>query len=173
MFDRSTIGHVGKHSYCIAGQEDEMAWAPLHVERGLTGETSAVTVFAALGSQLVSNHFSPDPEGICRSIADVMAGGAHRPRYYAGIVGRDHRAVLERAGWDKRRVRECLAAEAYRTVGEMIRKGALPPDAGSADTRSGSIRSRTAITSSSSRPAAPVIGRPSARPGALPAPPCP
>ena len=132
-FDRSTIGHAGKYSYCIAEQEDEMAWAPLHVERGLTGETSAVTVFAAIGWQPVSNHFNPDPEGICRSIADVMASGAHRPRYYAVIVGRDHRTVLERAGWDKRRVRACLAAEAYRTVGEMIRQGALSADAGSAD----------------------------------------
>ena len=167
------IGHAGKYSSCIAGQEDEMAWAPLHVERGLTGETSAVTVFAALGSQPVSNHFSPDAEGICRPIADVMADGAHRPRYYAGIVGRDHRAVLERAGWDKRRVRECLAAEAYRTVGEMIRKSALPPTPAPPTARSGSIRSKTAITSSSSRPAAPASGRPSARSGAPPAPPCP
>lgn len=133
VFDRSTFGHAGKYSYCIAEQEDEMAWAPLHVERGLSGESSAVTVFAALASHQVSNHFSADPEGICKSIADVMASGAHRPGYYVVIVGRDHRAVLERAGWDKRRVRECLAAEAYRTVGEMIRKGALPPEAGSPD----------------------------------------
>ena len=132
-FDRSTIGHAGKYSYCIAEQEDEMTWAPLHLERGLEPGTSAVTVFAALGSQQVGNHFSADPEGVLRSIADVMAGGAPRVGYWAVIVGRDHRAVLERTGWDKRRVREFLAQAAYRTTGELIRRGAIPPTDGAAE----------------------------------------
>ena len=45
--DRSTLGHPGKFSYCIAEDEEDTTWAPLHVQRGLPPEVSAVTVMAA------------------------------------------------------------------------------------------------------------------------------
>src|SRR5262245_19269530 len=44
VLDRSTQGHPGKYSYCIAENEEENPWEPLHVERGLGREASAVTV---------------------------------------------------------------------------------------------------------------------------------
>ena len=33
--DRSTLGHPGKFSYCVAEDEEDTAWLPLHVQRGL------------------------------------------------------------------------------------------------------------------------------------------
>ena len=32
--DRATHGHPGKYSYCVAENEDDSPWEPLHVERG-------------------------------------------------------------------------------------------------------------------------------------------
>ena len=43
--DRSTLGHPGKFSYCVAEDEDRSTWQPLHVQRGLPPEVSAVTVW--------------------------------------------------------------------------------------------------------------------------------
>ena len=126
VFDRSTIGHPGKYTYCIAEQEDEMAWAPLHVERGLAPGTNAVTIMAAEGPHQVGNGHSNDPEGVLLTIADVLASGIPAVGSYAVIIGPEHRAVLEREGWDKRRVREFLAKEAYRTFGELTRRGQRP-----------------------------------------------
>lgn len=43
--DRSTLSHPGAWSFCIAENEDASPWEPLHVEKGLPPDSSAVTVF--------------------------------------------------------------------------------------------------------------------------------
>jgi hypothetical protein len=45
-FDRATLGHPGKYTYCIAENENT-SWQPLHVQRGFERSFSTVTVFAA------------------------------------------------------------------------------------------------------------------------------
>lgn len=45
--DRSTLGHPGKFSYCIAEDEEDTSWLPLSVQRGMPEGASAVTVMAA------------------------------------------------------------------------------------------------------------------------------
>ncbi len=50
--DMSSLGQPAKYLFCAAENEEESPWEPLHVERGLPREQSAVTVFACQ---------SPDP----------------------------------------------------------------------------------------------------------------
>ena len=57
LFDRTVIGHPGKYTYCIAENETETHWNPLHVERGFSRQQSAVTVFAAWGPRQVRSGF--------------------------------------------------------------------------------------------------------------------
>ena len=45
--DRSTLGHPGKFSFCIAEDEEDTSWKSLSEQRGLPKEASAVTVMAA------------------------------------------------------------------------------------------------------------------------------
>src|SRR4030067_1168677 len=40
--DKATQGHPGKFSFCIAENEVESPWEPLHVERGFPREASTV-----------------------------------------------------------------------------------------------------------------------------------
>ena len=47
--DRSTMGHPGKYTYCIAENEADSPWEPYHVEKGFAADTSTVTVLPALG----------------------------------------------------------------------------------------------------------------------------
>src|SRR5437870_11068083 len=41
--DRSTLGHPGKFTFCVAEDEEDSTWLPLSVERGIPAGTSAVT----------------------------------------------------------------------------------------------------------------------------------
>jgi len=47
QIDRSTLGHPGKFSYCIAEDEEDTTWKSLSEERGIERAASAVTVMAA------------------------------------------------------------------------------------------------------------------------------
>src|SRR5207244_2630691 len=71
--DRSTQGHPGKYTYCIAELEEDSPWPPLHVDRGLPREASAVTVFAAEGPHNVLSHYGETADAIVVAIADTMA----------------------------------------------------------------------------------------------------
>src|SRR2546422_293048 len=73
LLDRSTQGHPGKYTFCIAELEEESPWEPLHVARGLPREASAVTVFAAEGPHNVLSHYGETAEAIVVAIADTMA----------------------------------------------------------------------------------------------------
>ena len=53
--DRATQGQPGKYSFCCAENEADSPWRPLHVERGIPPDRSAVTIVAAGGNvQFVS-----------------------------------------------------------------------------------------------------------------------
>ena len=45
--DRSTLGHPGKHSFCVAEDEEGTGWLPLATQRDVPAGASAVTVMAA------------------------------------------------------------------------------------------------------------------------------
>src|SRR5512140_652956 len=62
--DRSSLGHGGKYTYCIAENEAESPWPPLHATRGLRRDQNAVTILAALAPHQYSNGLSSTPEGV-------------------------------------------------------------------------------------------------------------
>ncbi|HEX7124947.1 MAG TPA: hypothetical protein VF406_04120 [Thermodesulfobacteriota bacterium] len=132
VFDRGTLGHPGRYTYCI-GEIEDGRFDPLHVERGFGRDESVVTVMAAEAPNQVSNHVSTTPEGILATIADRM-----RALGSANVGGRqemlvvlcpEHAATVAAAGWTKRQVREHLWRTAVRTRGELKAGGVLPPDA--------------------------------------------
>jgi hypothetical protein len=47
--DMAVAGHPGKYTFCVAENEEESPWEPLHVERGLPRDASAVTVVGISG----------------------------------------------------------------------------------------------------------------------------
>ena len=51
--DMATHGHAGKYTFCIAENEDESPWEPLHVERGFKVGDSTVTAIGGSGPQNV------------------------------------------------------------------------------------------------------------------------
>jgi hypothetical protein len=128
LLDRSTLGHPGKYTYCIAENEAASPWDPFHVARGCRADESAVTVFAAEAPHSVSNHVSNDARGILTSIADSLATLGSNNMFVMGeaavVIGPEHAATIRKDGLTRRDVQEFLFARARRRLADLTFHGA-------------------------------------------------
>ncbi|MGH7963986.1 MAG: hypothetical protein ACRERD_19555, partial [Candidatus Binatia bacterium] len=67
--DRSTLGHAGKFTFCLAEDEDDSPWLPLAQERGIPTGVSAVTVMAGEAPRQIMNEWTHNPEELCATFA--------------------------------------------------------------------------------------------------------
>ncbi|BBX75707.1 hypothetical protein H7H78_00270 [Mycobacterium shinjukuense] len=111
-FDKSTLGHPGKYTFCIAENEEESPWAPYHVEHGYAPEDSTVLVIGAEAPHSVTNHISDDPHGILDSVASAMSTIAHNNAVLGGsctvVIGVEHARTIASFGWTRDDVRRYL-----------------------------------------------------------------
>jgi len=132
-FDQSTQGTPAKYSFCIAENEEESPWEPLHVERGFARERSAVTVHFARSTLHVENRVSNQPEQVLLTIADSMsyagAWGGGRGGYTV-VVGPEHAQLLASRGWTKQAAKAFLWESWGRRRGELRRFGLIQPETG-------------------------------------------
>jgi hypothetical protein len=121
--DKSTLGHPGKYTYCIAENEEASPWAPYHVEQGYGPEDSTVFVIASEAPHSVTNHISNDPEGILDSICSAMSTIAHNNAVMGGacavVIGPEHAATIGRHGWTRNDVRCYLWMNTRNTFGDI------------------------------------------------------
>ena len=104
--DMSTFGAPSKFSYLAAENEQASPWEPLHVERGLPREASAVTVIGAECPHNVNDHESITAEGILTTIAGTfIAVGANDIYYHQAqpliILGPEHAKTVADGGFSK------------------------------------------------------------------------
>ena len=107
--DRSTLGHPGKISYCVAEDEEDSPWLPLAEERGVPQHASAVTVMSAGAPRQIMNEWTTAPEEILATfIAEIKASMRHYSIYpgnYAMVVPPQLRTYFAAAGWSKADIR--------------------------------------------------------------------
>ncbi|MFH1486455.1 MAG: hypothetical protein ABIH46_10315 [Chloroflexota bacterium] len=113
VYDRSTFGQAGKYSFCIAENEDENPWEPLHVELGYSKDVSTVTVFGGASPQNVLDMTSTTAEGILSTmVGNMVATGSNNICTGGGqplvVFGPEQAAVLARDGFDKRKIRDYI-----------------------------------------------------------------
>ena len=127
QMDQTVLGHSGRYSMCIAEREQALppGWEPLHTERGLPRESSAVTVFPAMHPLQAGYWGSPDPEEILVNVADAIKFLQPLHREMMMIVAPEILQHLGNAGWSKADVGEFMFREARRPAGEM-RRAHLP-----------------------------------------------
>lgn len=110
LLDRSTQGQPSKYSFCIAENEAESPWVPLHVERGHEPSSSAVTVVGCESPHNINDHVSTDAEGVMRTVAGAMGDMGSNNAYLHGgpvlALGPEHAAIIGNAGWSKNDVRQ-------------------------------------------------------------------
>jgi hypothetical protein len=121
--DKSTLGHPGKYTYCIAENEEASPWAPYHVEQGYAPEDSTVFAIAAEAPHSVTNHIANDPQGILDSICSAMSTIAHNNAVSSGscavVIGPEHAATIGAHGWTRRDVRSYLWMNTGNTFAEI------------------------------------------------------
>lgn len=126
-FDRSTLGHPGKYSFCFAEKETE--WTPLHVQRGFDKNDSTVTVFACEGPNQFQNHGALKAENILRTLVDRMSalGSFHMASdtEMAVTICPEHYKDLKEQGWTKESVQQYLFQHAKRSVADMKNGGLI------------------------------------------------
>src|SRR5687767_7608432 len=135
--DRSSLGHGGKYSYCIAENETDSPWPPFHTTRGFRADQNAVTVFAALAPHQYSNGLSARPEGILDTACAYMkfsAGSGRKPQYALVFPG-EHQATIKKAGWAREDVQRYCFEHAKATVAELKRAHITAGEVTAADER--------------------------------------
>jgi len=136
--DRSTLGHPGKFTLCVAEDEEDSPWRPLAQERGVADGVSAVTVVAVESPRQVMNEWTDDPAELCETFAAEMRANMLTYSIWAGpyvlVIPKQLRDLFVAAGWQKRDVREYVhrAARVRREDWRRVGKSRLvtPENAG-------------------------------------------
>lgn len=110
--DKSTLGHPGKYTYCVAENEAQSPLAPYHVEHGYRAGESTVFTLAAEAPHSVTNHVSNDPEGILDTICSVMSTIGSNTAVLGGhmavVLGLEHARTIAQHGWNRSDVRNYI-----------------------------------------------------------------
>ena len=124
--DMSTFGAPSKFSYVAAENEAQSPWEPLHVERGLPKEASAVTVIGAEPPHNVNDHESITAEGILTTIAGTMVGTGNNDIYYAAqplvVMGPEHAKTVADGGMSKAQAKRFLCEHAHLPLGRFSKE---------------------------------------------------
>lgn len=125
--DKACQGFPGKVSFCFGENEEESPWEPLHVERGLAPEASAVTVIGAQGTSNIIIHGRPNAEDMLPTIAHGMINpGANNFSLMAGepllVLNPGHAKALAADGVDRRTLREYIFEHARVPVDQYPRR---------------------------------------------------
>lgn len=114
--DRSTLGHPGKLSYCLAEDEENTSWPGLAQTRDVPEHASAVTVLAAGSPRQIMNEWTTQPEEILETYAAEMRANMRNYSIWAGnyaiVIPQQHRDHLQAAGWSKADVANYLYRKA-------------------------------------------------------------
>ena len=114
--DRSTLGHPGKISYCIAEDEENTPWPSLAAERLDIADVSAVTLMAAMGPRQLMNEWTTDPSEILDTFVDEMKANMRNYSIWAGnyaiVIPPQLRAHFDAAGWSKADIRDYVYTHA-------------------------------------------------------------
>jgi len=129
-FDRATLAHPGRYSYCIAEQEDQ-GWEPLHTLRGFKSTDSAVTVMAAEAPNQISNRLAATGNEVLTALARRMTTPGSPNANDGGlqqmvvIICPEHRSTLQAEGWSKVEVRKRLWEMAHISLADRKRAFAV------------------------------------------------
>lgn len=133
--DRSTLGHPGKLSYCVADDPDGRPWLSVGEQRGVPGDLSSVTVAAAGGPRQLMNEWTTDPAELAETFAAEIRANMRNYSIWGGnytvVVPPQLRAVFHHADWSVGRFQEAVAERAVIERGEWasVGKGAMVDDA--------------------------------------------
>ena len=147
ILDKATLGHAGKYTWCIAEAEDASPWEPLHVERGLTADQSAVTIFPGLSPiQVVHEVAAGQPGSILTGLSEgIFLTGSNQEEIVV-VLTPETIGHMQSAGWSKRRVKELVFEETQRRASDRARSGETAASSNDGDKLTGIAQAPDSIT---------------------------
>jgi len=127
--DQAAHGMPGKYSLCVAENEEESPWEPLHVELGHDAATSLVSAVHTRSTEHIHNSIADDMRAVLNDITDTasrtgaMTTNRRVSRRVVVIIGLEHARKFAAAGFGKRDVKEYIAEHSGRPAGQLRRNG--------------------------------------------------
>jgi hypothetical protein len=127
--DMATQGQPSKYTYCIAENEKDSPWEPLHVERGFDAFVSTVTMVAAENPHNIHEHIAITGEEMLFSICNaVMNTGSNNVLFQDGnpliALCPEHAATIAKSGFSKNDARAYIHENARIPIKRFL-KGAI------------------------------------------------
>jgi hypothetical protein len=126
--DKSTLSHPGEYSYCIA-EDEQTAWAPLSVDRGVAPGRDAVTLFACEAPHSIVAVGTPESM-LDRVRSQIVARGSNNSEYPFGLGGQmlvtfnaEQVERFEEFGWSKADVKRWLWERCMCKVRDRLESG--------------------------------------------------
>jgi hypothetical protein len=114
--DMATHGHCGKLGFCIAENEDQSPWEPLHVERGFQRGESTVTVIGGSSPQNIFTYGCETGADILDHFVGSLTGLGHNniifPTGPLFVLSPEHAQTLARDGYTKQSIKQYLFEKA-------------------------------------------------------------
>jgi hypothetical protein len=126
QLDQATQGTPAKYTACIAENEEESPWPPLHVQFGLDPSDSAVTAMVIRSCIHIEARHTTVPEQLALDIAGTVSRtGAliHETISALLVLGPEHARIFGRAGWSKPDLSQYIYDHAVRSRAELAAVG--------------------------------------------------
>jgi len=123
VLDRSSLGHAGKYTFCIAENEQDSPWPAFHTTRGFRPDQNAVTIFAAYAPHQYSNGLSATPEGVLVTACAQMrmSASTNRQPQYAMVFAGEHQEIMKKGGWSREDVQNYVFEHTRNSVADLQR----------------------------------------------------
>jgi hypothetical protein len=112
--DMAVAGHPGKYTFCVAENETESPWKPLHVERGFPPDSSTVTVVGISG---FINSLLATPE----QLAEAVTFTGSNDYRFGGCSVFSLNPAQARTGLDKRALKQAIYERSQKRVRDFER----------------------------------------------------
>jgi len=128
--DMALLGHPGKFTYCLAENEEESPFEPLHTSFGFERDESIVTVMGAEAPHSVLFGADGDDPKSYKGLLDILAIGLANPATNNAILtggsaliilNPEHAAVLADAGLNRTTISEELHTRCLHTEKDIKR----------------------------------------------------
>lgn len=132
--DPDTIGSARKFSQCLAENESASPWEPLHVEKGVDKESTAVTVFCVWSESSGAAIWGTTAEEVLDSLAfeEARPGGWYLVQAFGGLERSDHgilvllspehAAIVGGEGWTKKNIKQYLWQRSSVQASRLLHK---------------------------------------------------
>lgn len=116
---KGTMGHPAAWSYCIGEERILTPWAPMHVDLGLTGVESAVTVMKAGDHSQIAVPLNLVGLNECttllaRGIGKLGIGTSGGKRAYVFVINPALAQAYAKAGFTRQKLKAAIAERAFK-----------------------------------------------------------